>query len=501
MENIELKIGLEVIKSYKRLSYTPWYAFAEFVDNSTQAYFNFKEILDSQFKLEGKRLRVEINYNRDMDSIEIYDNSIGMSEEDLRKALRIGIPPDNPSGRSKYGLGLKTSACWFGNYWFIETSKLGDEKQIKVEFDVENIADGKIEMLPTSFLTCEKEKHFTRIVITKLNRHYRGRTIKKIEEYLSSMYRMDIDKYLILRWQNKDLSWVGFDDKFYITQENTPYIKKINFDVGDKNVRGWVGVLQEGSRKDAGFSIIQNNRVIRGWPSAYKPESVFGEGGSNDLINQRVVGELFFDGFAVSHTKDNILWEDDQEEILEEKLGLECADAMVLAKNLRTSFVVNSSFLKIEALHKIESELKSDEIQDILFNKPIPDERAIQISFQKLIESVSKEEPTIEIDLGSESDRFVVKVFFRNVSEFEPYLLTEPSPIKNTLIVILNFSHPFWNELKNVDEYFNFIRQCVYDGLSEWKAAKKIGVLNPDTVKFIKDSFLRLPYEIKNNMF
>jgi hypothetical protein len=46
--------------------------------------------------------------------------------------------------------------------------------------------------------------------------------------------------------------------------------------------------------------------------------------GSNDLVNQRLVGEIHLDGFDVSHTKDSILWRDNQEEDVEEKLRNEC---------------------------------------------------------------------------------------------------------------------------------------------------------------------------------
>jgi hypothetical protein len=46
----------------------------------------------------------------------------------------------------------------------------------------------------------------------------------------------------------------------------------------------------------------------------------------------------------------------------------------------------------------------------------------------------------------------------------------------------------------------NFVRHCVYDGVSEWKAIKLIGEIKPNTVKFIKDGLLRLPFEIKKEM-
>lgn len=53
---ITFGIGNNTIRSYKRLAYTPWHAIAEFVDNSSQAYFNNKEVLDPQFEEDGEKL-------------------------------------------------------------------------------------------------------------------------------------------------------------------------------------------------------------------------------------------------------------------------------------------------------------------------------------------------------------------------------------------------------------------------------------------------------------
>ena len=40
---MDVVIGPEIIRSYKRLSYTPWHALAEFIDNSTQSFFDNRE--------------------------------------------------------------------------------------------------------------------------------------------------------------------------------------------------------------------------------------------------------------------------------------------------------------------------------------------------------------------------------------------------------------------------------------------------------------------------
>ena len=44
----ELILGYDVVRSYKRLSYTPWHALAEFVDNSTQAYMDNSDELGAR---------------------------------------------------------------------------------------------------------------------------------------------------------------------------------------------------------------------------------------------------------------------------------------------------------------------------------------------------------------------------------------------------------------------------------------------------------------------
>jgi hypothetical protein len=48
--SLDFKIGLNSIESFRRLSYTAWHALAEFVDNSTQSYFNNKSQLDAEYK-------------------------------------------------------------------------------------------------------------------------------------------------------------------------------------------------------------------------------------------------------------------------------------------------------------------------------------------------------------------------------------------------------------------------------------------------------------------
>lgn len=503
---MKFEIENNVIASYKRLSYEPWFAFAEFVDNSTQAYFDHRKELDTLFEKTGDRLRISIVYSAQEDKIIISDNSIGMNNDGLIRAFKVGQPPENPDGRSKYGLGMKTAACWFGNNWTIKTKKLNEDKSYEINIDVDTIAKHIGEFnLTVKTTPANPEEHGTTLTIIDLNRKFIGKTLWKIKDFLSSIYRFDLSDGIEIKWNGSALTWKGYEDELHVTADGVRFKKLFQFEVNKKSVNGWVGVLGKGfgSRKKTGFSIIQNRRVIQ---NGYKPISIYGEqeDGGNDLINQRVVGELYLDKFSVSHTKDKIVWEDDEEDVLNTLIGEFCKDARELALTLRFNKVddPNAELAKFkeEAVSILSSELKSSEIRDYIQTvQPYP-EKIIQTSFNKTSGRVKEEsDPVIEVTIGEGSDRIHVIVFLNEKSEFEPYVLTETTIDDNRVIIIINLLHPHVLEMHSADSMTNFIRHCIYDGVAEWKAIKLRGTIQPNTVKFLKDGLLRIPFEIKLN--
>ncbi|UHH10169.1 ATP-binding protein [Luteimonas fraxinea] len=121
IDEAELSVGPKAIDAYSRLSYTMWFALAEFVDNSTQSRLNYGTLVDELLKSEGQPLTVSIVHNRQTKEIMIEDNSIGMTKADLIAALKIANPTADSKGRSKYGMGMKTAACWIGAKWSVTT--------------------------------------------------------------------------------------------------------------------------------------------------------------------------------------------------------------------------------------------------------------------------------------------------------------------------------------------------------------------------------------------
>ena len=302
---LKLIIGPNAISSYRRLAYTAWHALAEFVDNSTQSYFNNQTALDQQMQTEqDKILTVSIVYDSNNDMLRVVDNAMGMSFQELDDALHLGKPPQNPKGRSRYGMGMKTAACWIGNKWTITTKKLGDDTEHSVTIDVNKVAAGE-DGTTYSSVTKSKELHYTIVEIVELDKKFQGRTLGRIGNFLRSMYRADLQAGRVrILWRDQELKWDNIDTKLLVAADGTKYRKDFIFEVGNKVVMGWVGILAKGSRAEAGFAQLQFNRVVRGWPDAWRPSTLFGQfQGSNDLVNQRLVGEISLDDFDVTTRK------------------------------------------------------------------------------------------------------------------------------------------------------------------------------------------------------
>lgn len=498
---IEIQIGLDSITSYKRLSYSVWHALAEFVDNSTQSYFNNKMELDAAFLAKSEKLEVDIIYDSQGEGlIRITDNSIGMSYSELQDALYVAKVPTITNGRSKYGMGLKTAACWFGNMWTVRTKKLNETEEHYITVDVNKIARGDQKLDYIKTLNKSRDQHYTVIEIIKLNKKLSGRTLGKVKDFLSSMYREDFrNGILSLKWQNNLLSWE--EPEFLTAPDGSIYRKDFNFNVDGKSVYGWVGILKKGSRSDAGFSIIQSGRVIKGWPLSWRPHLLYGQlEGSNDLVNQRLVGEIHLNDFIVSHTKDDIQWIGDQEEEVERLLYENAADFKEIAKAYRKSSDDGrgpSSAETSVAIDELKRELFSDEMVDKISLTIVPTEEVVNTSIHLISESVSSRSiPAIEGIIGG---GITFKLFIESeMSPNDPYLVIEISNVAN-VIIIVNSAHPHWQQIKGSDGVLNYLKHCVYDGVAEWMASSKASRLDPNTIKLLKDQLLRVSFDIEGH--
>ena len=323
-QSINIRPGVSILSILRHLNYKPWFAMAEFVDNSLQSYLDNLPQLVALHGLDYK-LRVSVNIEtNDGGRITIRDNAAGIHEADYHRAFRAAEVPSDRSGLSEFGMGMKSASCWLGRSWMVRTSALGENVERAVYFDIDKIVKDDTEVLTVKKRADSPKSHFTEIIITDLNQPPQGRTLGKIKNHLASIYRVFIrNGQLELVFNEEILSFP--EPKIlvapYYKDDTAPpkeWRKEIILDWGlGTKVYGFAALRETGSTSDAGFALFRRNRLIEGsMEDSYRPETIFGR--SNSFASQRLFGELHLEGFDVSHTKDGFRWEEHEDIFLEQ---------------------------------------------------------------------------------------------------------------------------------------------------------------------------------------
>lgn len=488
----DLSVGPGAIANYARMSYELWYALAEFIDNATQSRLNYGGIIDDVLKQESSPLVVNIVHDRLAKTITIDDNSIGMTKDDLKAALQIARPTKDSKGRSKYGMGMKTAACWLGKNWKVITTEWGSPEQWTAEVDVERIAAGN-PRVPLTHEAVEPDAHGTKIIISGLNRGIQKRTEETIRWYLGSMYRFDLGSgNLKLTYNGEEilpLEEIPFDTD----DESKPYRQEFDTKINGKNVKGWFGVLKKGGRKFGGFALFQNQRQIQGFPKAWKPKAIFGgvdDEGANNLIAQRLTGLIEFDpSFNVSHTKDAILFSDDEEDELEKFLDGKTRDYRNYAQARRGARAQPWSKEKLQDLVKsMEQEFTSPELRDALNTTVLPPLETINENNRKQVAALRDTDRLSTLDVLPD---LKVVISEQERSEYDPHLVIQAGADAGTIHVIINRLHPYYASIESSDALEECLRQYIYDAIAEYRVSKLESRIDPTSVRRLKNDLLK----------
>jgi len=495
--SFELKMGNSAINAFKRLPYTPAYALAEFIDNSTQSFFQNRSDMDQS------SVGIAIVFDRNARTITIRDDAFGMSEVDLSRALTVGVPPQDPSGRSRYGMGMKTAACWFGSRWSIISKQRGSDLEFEYTIDVDKFANE--EENSSDYKTRQKplDLHYTIIKIENVYRQISGVKINEWRKILGSIYRKDIQSgNLVLEIENEAADFPGDSEEDFYLSETTGKRYKVEFDaiVPDVGVHisGWIGCFAQGrgSRQYAGISVCQNSRCIMGADDSWRPREMFASG-AGSLLNQRLVGELNLDDpkINVSHTKDQILWHDDQEEKIAEFIKDIADQHEIIRMAKRTYKNDDSERLKRETAIAAFRDLASnnDFIDRLAFAEAPNREYAVTRNAYAM-DATRQMEPDFEINIQQLGKKIFVKLL--DLSPNEPYYAYEIMEDGN-LITIINTQHPGYTYAQNSENpAFVYFLQCALDSFAEWRCQALIHDLVPESIKEIKDQILKYRAEI-----
>lgn len=479
---VPIRPQVRMYSAFSRLSYQPWFAIAEFVDNALQSYLaNRKALAKADGK--GRPLKVEVRIEDGL--IRVSDNAAGIATGEMGRAFSPAAPPEDSTGLSEFGIGLKAAACWLCEHWTVRTTALGETKEREIKFDVKRVVEEEIEELPVAVKRAKASEHYTVVDLTRLRAQPKTRTITKIREHLAGIYREFLrDGDLELRFvTNRTEEALEYVDRPLLTARDfrtakgkrRRWRKDIHIDLGGgRVVRGWAGLLEKGSTARAGFAILRRRRLVQGSADeGWRPLEIFKA--PNKATYQRLVGELHVEGFNVSHTKDGIQWEEAEEDLLH-KLKLQLDQEPLPLLKQAEGHRVSKPAAKLEAGFGQEAvdstsqalESSAPAILDQQLAQPAPDPKpraalrnadevlAKRVSSLKLRHEQTSWDVKIEIVRDRSQDWYTVvpidtkKTKGKKASKSSRRAKRDETP-RREIEIRLNLDHPFSEAFVNED--------------------------------------------------
>jgi hypothetical protein len=509
--SINIRPSSSVYATYRRLSYKPWFAIAEFVDNSTQNYYDHKEELLAAYKSDSGlcKMRVEITYDDERNTLTISDNANGMEFEELERAVILDRPPVNRSGRCEYGMGLKTVACWFGTTWTIITTQLGSKRELVAKVHIPDLVTNHTEKIKVEEREVETSNHYTHIKIEGLYKPIRGRTAHRIFDQLGSMYRVDLrSKEIEIIWNGTPISYdespILIEDfgNGSVTTWKKDIALDVPWDVEDRTLRvkGWIGIRMPGSQRDAGFALLRRGRVVIGGPGeGYKPIEIFGQG--NTFRSQRLVGEMHMDDWPVTQAKDAFDWSGGLEDAFIEHLRHACQDYMEKAEGHRQatrSITIADMQFASEPTQQVLSDSRFGQAveQEITLPEPPKTEQQAMADEAKLV-TVSDGPIVYRIPVGAEE--WVFRLHWQDQLS-DAHWMSVSYPDDTMTNIFLNMAHPFFAPYLHTVGFLELLQKFVISLALAERMARRIhtdGLIAPDDFRNFMNRVLRYASELE----
>lgn len=313
-----IALNASVYETYKTRPNTIPHALGEFIDNAIGSYLLNKDKLLASSPNYKLSIKIDIEWkDKKTSKITIEDNAAGIAETPYQTAFEPAHKPENNLGLNEHGMGMKDAALWLGNTWRVVSSALDESVERVLTFDLKEVAEKNLKSLPYFETPVESGKHGTIIEITNPTHNAPVQAkLQMIQENIAGIYREFLRNGEIEIIINDDpLKFEEYEilhAPYYANPKGEPQEWKVEFDtgliMGRYRVHGFVGLLEQMSKRQRGIVLLRRGRVIRGEDenSCYEPKVIVSATASSPRA-KRIFGEMFLEGFDVSINKDEIM--------------------------------------------------------------------------------------------------------------------------------------------------------------------------------------------------
>ena len=307
---IDITPHKQTMRAIRFSGYSVVEALSELVDNALDA------------RLDGNR--IEINNEIFPEHILLRDNGPGMNEETLANCIRLGFS-EKKDQLGEFGLGLKTAALSLGDEFVIRTTPVNDDKIYSIswnqkswELSYQENDNKKWTHNLTISDGAEKDEHWTEIIIKELCVKFYPNLPSRIRDILGIRFAGFIRDGDILKVNGKKAE----SPKTEFVDHDFPIFKKegmsdkieIDFNVKDKRIHGWLGIMIKRSpgKGHFGFNTFRHGRLITQYDKfCFSPHP----------NHANLYGELHLDDFQVTHNKRDFLRDNELFEEMKDKLS------------------------------------------------------------------------------------------------------------------------------------------------------------------------------------
>lgn len=496
--DFNIRPNASILKVFSRLNYKPWYAIAEFVDNSTQSFYSNIGSMEKNLKTN---ICIEIQYDSHKKELTIKDNAYGMNLSDFKRAILLDSTPDNVGGRNEFGMGLKTAASWFGEIWSVESTQLGSDKKYFSEINIPNLENDNLDSVDIITSMTNPKEHGTTIKIRSITKPLSR--YKKIRDILTSMYRRDLaSKKVEIIFNGENLVFEPYKELEF---RGKHWKKDVDFhfyfqDI-EHHITGFVGILEKGGFGRAGLALFRRDRVVIGGEDMnYKPHEIFGQAQSQ--VSLKLYGELNVDTFPVNQAKDGFVWDGGLEEEFLEKLQHQIQDYINIAKISVTDRVQEES-ISSDKSTAVEAEVNSaiarinvniseepgkyndgiDEVQQYI-------EMQAEMLSEKMENKLSKPRTYKNINIGAFEN---IDITVRWVIDNEQWLRYQHND-SGVNELLININHPFFLPYSNDDDFKVVLEKFALSLVISEEKSKKIansdGFIYPSSIRNMMNDIL-----------
>lgn len=131
-----------ILRTIGEIPFQTWQCIAELVDNSIDAFL-------SNMALEDCERKITVTWSSDSvgsadRTLEINDNAMGMSIDQLQNAVRAGYTSNDPIGNlGLFGMGFNIATARLGEETTILSTRSGDADWVGVQIDFQKLIDSK----------------------------------------------------------------------------------------------------------------------------------------------------------------------------------------------------------------------------------------------------------------------------------------------------------------------------------------------------------------------